>query len=1457
MGWEGSMQPNSKQFAAYVPALILQHLGDNHAPPSDTSGHRLRAVAVFADYAGSTKIANELTRLGRLHGPEEMYRIFNAYYEPLVTQLNGRGGDVIGFAGDAVVAVWPMTDDGSLTPAVRQATQVSLELQQSLNNLELAPGVRLAMRICIGVGELSTALVGGRQGFWQLVASGEPLDQIRDAGSLARIGEVIISREVHALLGPADVFDQQPDGSVFVRQVIDPPPMPPPLTDVSTLPEAVLRLFVQRNVQASIDAGVGEYLSQARMVSVLFVRVGRRAGEPQSYHFVQEAMSLVQEAAFRYEGIVAQFIEDDKGLVALLAFGLPMAGHEDDPRRAIETALFLQDPANSRGVPCAIGASTGLPFCGALGSPGRRVVYTVTGSDVVRAARLMQLAHYGEVLCDEDTHTAVSKNSQHRYQPLPRFKLKGYDHPARVFRVSKVEGSRAHSVIPRGQLSTFAQDAETINQIACDRLHAKQLGARLTALLRERAEEEDTASVILTCDRLLAEDVLVTDNGVCELTDEAAQATPTVSRNLALPLIGRAAECAVLANALAEVESGNGRVILVEGDSGAGKSRLLEEAARLSQERGMSVGVGHCSSVESSTPYFPWRAVCENFLDLGEHSPQAERGERVLATLAKSPDVLPYASLLNDLLGLALPENDVTAQMAGQNRADNLSAALVGLIASATDGRPAFIILEDFQWADTSSWRLVKTIRERLSSILLAVSFRPETDNPLEYEPLLTSKWTHRLVLDPLSEKDTREFARMRFGSRWISEPLARLVWERSRGNPLYIEQITGHLADTELVVMNGELAELRLSATGVVEAAIPDTIRGLLTARIDRLPPVHQLTVKVSSVIGPLFNPNTLIAIFPDPDKTDSIPEHIISLTRERLYRLDRPPPDAMYEFPHPVLQQVCYELLTRPQRQQLHHHAAEWYQSDQTGTGPQYRLIAHHWGKAKFVDKQTEFLARAGEAAIRDGAFHEAATGFREILHLSHEQFANPSPEEIARRAHWEHQLGEAYFGLGDLPRAAGHFRESLLLRGRTCRSSRPGQVVDTLAQFLRQLSRRMMPRFSRADLLPDELGREIAATYLRLGRISYYQNDILAGTNATLRALNSAEKIGPSPQLALAYASVTILTGLLNWRKVAGLYSQLAEETVRAVGNIQERCIVLEYLCMHNLGQGNWDRVNLLAREALRLAERISDHTNRSEGASILAMKNCFHSDYPAAVTWTATIIDGAKRSGNVMHAAWATNILAEADFRQGRSEEAIVRLNESAAALRGNKDRTEEIRIGGMLAALAVRSGDLAAAIRHAEATEVVIREASAVTCSTLEGLAGVAEARFTQAEQSPSDSKAFQAAKTALPALKKHAKLYPIGRPRHALYEGRLHMLKGAPTRALRAWRAGVESAAALRLLFDEALLHDILYRHTAPGTDERRVHFDEATRLYEQVGAVIELQRLKESASASALKATK
>jgi hypothetical protein len=137
-------------------------------------------------------------------------------------------------------------------------------------------------------------------------------------------------------------------------------------------------------------------------------------------------------------------------------------------------------------------------------------------------------------------------------------------------------------------------------------------------------------------------------------------------------------------------------------------------------------------------------------------------------------------------------------------------------------------------------------------------------------------------------------------GAEHLHGRLARLVWQRTRGNPLFIDQVTGHLLDSGLVVVEGGTARLR-EAPDAAGPAIPDSIRGLITAQIDRLSPARQLTAKVSSAIGPLFPSRALTAFCPDRNVIPAVPEHIRALTQERLLRQERREPDPLYHFPAP----------------------------------------------------------------------------------------------------------------------------------------------------------------------------------------------------------------------------------------------------------------------------------------------------------------------------------------------------------------------------------------------------------------------------------------------------------------------------------------------------------------------------------------------------------------------------
>ena len=262
----------------------------------------------------------------------------------------------------------------------------------------------------------------------------------------------------------------------------------------------------------------------------------------------------------------------------------------------------------------------------------------------------------------------------------------------------------------------------------------------------------------------------------------------------------------------------------------------------MAAERAVAALAGSSSAVEAATPYYPWRAAPRRPARPRRAGRRRAARARVLDALRGRPRLLPLAPLLNDLLGLALPDGPATRQTAGQTRADNLDDLLVALLDAAAGGRPAVVLLEDAQWADASSWRLVRCARERREGLLVVLSIgRHEAPLPAEYDLFAAAGWTDRVALGPLDEAETRELTRLRLGADRVSDGLAAVAWSRTQGNPLFVEQMADHLRAVGLVEVRGGTAGLRAAAGAAVEAEVPDSVRGLVTARIDRFRPPHQ----------------------------------------------------------------------------------------------------------------------------------------------------------------------------------------------------------------------------------------------------------------------------------------------------------------------------------------------------------------------------------------------------------------------------------------------------------------------------------------------------------------------------------------------------------------------------------------------------------------------------------------
>jgi class 3 adenylate cyclase/tetratricopeptide (TPR) repeat protein len=1339
------------ELASYVPALVVRRFADRHEPLGEAESERFVAAVLFADISGFTALTERLAGTGP-SGVEELTELLNDCFGLLVELVGEHGGEVVKFAGDALLAIWPT--DGDTAGVTAWAARCALAMQQSLQHSELAARMQLSVRIAVGFGQVAVAHLGGVRGRWEVMVGGPAVVQVCAAGQLAGPDEVVLCPGALDLLGDLATGGQVRLGaggpSVFRLAGVRSPTRAAPSVRRAGPVEAAgpaLRAYVPAAITARLAAGQSAWISELRTVSVLFVGLpGLDDIRLESLEQAQQLVGAVQEALYEYEGSVNKLGVDDKGATLLAAFGLPPVAHEDDAVRAAQAALEVQVRLQRLGLRARLGLATGRVFCGSVGSSQRRE-YTMIGGVVNLAARLMQAAN-DELVCDAATRQATQ--AKFAFEALSPRRLKGWAEPVAVFR-------------PCGQ-------------------------------------------------RLIR--------------------APSRS------LVGRVRERRLLAERLDALQQGRGGAVLLEGEAGIGKSRLVDALVEQAAGAPIRTLVGAADAVRSTTPYHPWRPVFDAVFDLEEVTELSERPARVLERFRDRPDLERLAPLLADVLPLDLPGDEVVGRLEGPVRADNLRRLLVGVLRMVAAERPLLIVVEDAHWCDSASWALAWLVAQQLPQALLVLALRPLGDPVPEYERLRSPPGGQRLQLDPLPADDVAALVAQRLGVNSVPRLVADVISEHAGGNPFFSEELAYALRDTGAITVTDGTCQI-IPGADLRLLSLPDTVQGVVLTRIDRLAPPQQLTLKVASVIGRSFAHRLLRDIHPIAADRPTLPGQLDGLQRRDLVLLETPEPELAWMFKHVITRDVAYDLMLGAQRRALHRAIAEWYERRHLAQLPQfYPLLAYHWTRSGVTAKAIRYLSLAGEQALAGAAYREAAHFLADALALDQPLGSTDgSRQDRLRRARWERQLGEAYLGLGRTSDGRTHLSRALELLRAPLPTTTAQLAGRLLQQLVLQTTHRILPAKAvrRQGQLREE-ALETSRIYIRLTEVFWFANDTPALGHAGLRALNSAERAGPSPELARAYAMLCLAAGSIPIHPLARIYSRRALEIARIADPIGSLAYVRFTTSVYRIGTARWDEAQEALDEAEAIFERLGDLRLLGDTRTAQGMLGIYRGHFEAAGTLFAKLYDHAVRYESLQHQVWASLGKAASELRCGRPAEATHVLERALELLVEHPDPAEQIQAYGLLAAARWRQGEHAAALAAASAAADLMTKNKRPTAFYLfEGYTGVAEVhldRWAAGDRSPATK---QAARQASAALHTFARIFPIGKPRDLLVNGRLLHLSGRTRRAQAAWRASLSTAQRLSMPLDTALGHTQL-GHLLTGTPQGQWHLEQARTLQHQLG---------------------
>ncbi|HEV2892639.1 MAG TPA: AAA family ATPase, partial [Actinomycetota bacterium] len=750
------------------------------------------------------------------------------------------------------------------------------------------------------------------------------------------------------------------------------------------------------------------------------------------------------------------------------------------------------------------------------------------------------------------------------------------------------------------------------------------------------------------------------------------------------PLVGREEERGRLDGALRRItadgddRAGVVQVLVLEGDAGAGKSRLVAELVDQAVAAGVPVLAGAGDAVERNTPWHAWRELFGR-LPVFDGADRTARRRLVLDLLGPGPELRDLAPLLNPVLALELPETAASAELSGQGRAGQTRDLLVRLLRAVVGDKPTVLVIEDAHWLDSASTGLVLALsRERLPLLLVVATRSRGEGGTVEdelawaaYRRLLRAPNLERLVLGRLPVAAVEALVGQRLGTTAVPEVLTRLVEEKAEGNPLFTEELALALRDAGLVRVVDGRVELFSDVPDVLARRLPLTVHGAITSRIDRLSPTQQLTVKVASVIGRVFAVGILRDIHPLRQAVAlTLAADLTEIERADLTVLDTPEPDLSYLFKHVIVQEAAYNLMLLSQRRQLHRSAAEWYER---AGGGDLALLAHHWRQAEVPTKALHYLEQAGTEALREGAYAEAVRFFTALLEVD-----DSDPSGVAggrqggpgaaaiRRARWEHQLGDAYLGLGQLAPEQEHLHAALALLGRrTPASGRrlPGKLAWQAGQ---QVRNRVWPRplVARSGETRAAL-EEAAQVYERLFLVDYHASQRAQAVHQAVKGLNLAEAAGSRPAEARLAAACAVGAGLLGRHRVAEGYLGHAFAALEGAGDPSARASVLQSAALYKLGVGRWAEVSEHLDDAAAILRRLGDPRRLAEITGLGVWERYFQGDLPALRPMLAELDRLGRHSGDAQVRAWAVAGHAVAGLRTGDLEEAASALRRRPA------------------------------------------------------------------------------------------------------------------------------------------------------------------------------------------------
>jgi class 3 adenylate cyclase/tetratricopeptide (TPR) repeat protein len=648
---------------------------------------------------------------------------------------------------------------------------------------------------------------------------------------------------------------------------------------------------------------------------------------------------------------------------------------------------------------------------------------------------------------------------------------------------------------------------------------------------------------------------------------------------------GRDQELATLHACLEKVLQKEGQFVTVVGEAGVGKSRLLYEFRHRLDQENVTVLQGRCDSYGSDIPYLPFIDALQWRLHLKEKDSPAELLEKAVTNIkAINPSLEQFIPLYLHLLSIQ-SDYSLPAHLQGKELRKALEQALVAIITLNTQHGPMILILEDWHWSDEASQAALKHLIGVTApyALMVVVTYRPNYPASWGYLSHHTP-----VMLKPLDASNTENIVKSVTGAAHLPEGLGELIYERTGGNPFFIEEVCYSLIEAGVVVVKNEEATLTQSLD---KLSLPDTVQAVIRTRLDRLDKNTKEALRLASVIGRVFSQRILERI--SSDKA-ALPESLEALKALEVIQQIQVLPEAEYTFRHVLTQTVVYESLLLQRRKEIHGAiglAIEELYSQ--GLEEQAPILAYHYIRSDQQNKAIEYALLAGDQAARLYANEEATTYYEQALMMT--RALPPASQDHCSEIDVALKLAAVGMTRQHIERDRRNVERARNLAEQLQDESRLAQALYWLGrlQYVLGHSAAAIEYAGQSLEIADRLGDEtLAAPPVNLIARAHHWSDLTRACEMIERSVDQMSRLGNKGEEASASGFAAVLFAPTGEFERALAYANRGLELAQEIQNPLAEAAAYQYRGILQDQRGEWARAIDDYECARRVAERAGD-------------------------------------------------------------------------------------------------------------------------------------------------------------------------------------------------------------------------------------------------------------------------